>query len=151
MKNDAEIAQEKVQSSISKVKTLEEEIFLKNEEIQSLKRKNQLFEQEIDKLESIVTQNKLDLNDSNIIKSSNDSFIKKNHLLEKDLEDSEIRFKEASFKLRDIDLKSEQLEKQIISLETQRDNWEKKFEELTEKYVSTKSELDEISQQLDNI
>lgn len=56
-----------------------------------------------------------------------------------------------SFRLRTTDVKAEHYERKVASVEQERDNWEKKYEELEEKYKAAKAELEEISKQLDDL
>ena len=47
------------------------------------------------------------------------------------------------FRLRQVDIKAEHFERQVTRVEQERDSWEKKFEEMQEKYADSKRELDE--------
>ena len=56
-----------------------------------------------------------------------------------------------SHRLRLVDVKAEHFERQVQSLEQERDNWEKKYEEAQEKYVASKRELDEVVLQMESL
>ena len=49
------------------------------------------------------------------------------------------------FRLRQVDVKAEHFERQVTRIESERDTWEKKYEEAAEKYDVSKRELEEVS------
>jgi beta-xylosidase len=55
------------------------------------------------------------------------------------------------FRLRLTDVKAEHYERKVATVEAERDAWEKKYEEIMEKYKSAQDELDKISQQLNDM
>lgn len=55
------------------------------------------------------------------------------------------------FRLRLTDVKAEHFERKVQSVEAERDNWEKKYEEAVAKYEKAKSELDELAASLENL
>jgi tropomyosin, fungi type len=50
-----------------------------------------------------------------------------------------------------VDVKAEHFERQVQSLEQERDQWEKKHEEAQEKYMQSKRELDEVVLQMESL
>jgi tropomyosin len=54
-------------------------------------------------------------------------------------------------RLRLTDVKAEHYERKVATVEAERDGWEKKYEEVMEKYKASQAELDAISKQLDDI
>lgn len=54
-------------------------------------------------------------------------------------------------RLRLTDVRAEGLERQLTSLEQERENWEHKYEEAQAKYLSSKQELDEVVQQMESL
>lgn len=54
-------------------------------------------------------------------------------------------------RLRLVDVKAEHFERQVQSLEQERDQWEKKHEEAQEKYMQSKRELDEVVLQMESL
>ncbi len=54
-------------------------------------------------------------------------------------------------RLRQVDVKAEHFERQVTSLEQERDQWEKKYEEAQAKYEASKRELDEVVLQMESL
>ena len=54
-------------------------------------------------------------------------------------------------RLRQVDIKAEQSERQVQSAEQERDQWERKYEEAEERYRQSKKELDEVVQQMESL
>ena len=54
-------------------------------------------------------------------------------------------------RLRSSDVKSGHLERKVQALENERDQWESKYEEMSEKYKQVKKELDEFAADLGNL
>ena len=54
-------------------------------------------------------------------------------------------------RLRQVDVKSEHFERRVAGLEQERDALEGKFEEMQEKYLSAKRELEELHKQLEDL
>ncbi|KAI8332195.1 hypothetical protein BC941DRAFT_436888 [Chlamydoabsidia padenii] len=71
--------------------------------------------------------------------------------LEEQLEQAEISLKEANGNFREADLRAEQLGKKAVKLEQELKTWEKKNNELEEKYLAAKAEMDELESQLDGV
>lgn len=151
MKADAEKWQEKADEHADRIKTLEQETLDKDHQIQALTRKNEVLEEQVEKLEADMKEVKETASQSHLLQTSNENYTKKNQVLETELEEADRNLKETTAKLRDTDLKAEQLERKVASLEKEKDEWERKYEELTEKHHAAKAELDEISQQLEAI
>ncbi|KAG0324220.1 hypothetical protein BG000_002301, partial [Podila horticola] len=53
--------------------------------------------------------------------------------------------------LRQMDIKSEHFERKVQQLENERDTYERKVEDLTEKYTGIKEELDRTLASLDDM
>lgn len=151
LKLDAEKWQEKSDEYADRVKELEQESLEKDHQIQALTRKNQVLEEQVEKLEGDLTEIKRTAEESHSLKTSNENYSKKNLVLEEELEEADKNLKETTEKLRETDIKAEQLERKVTTLESEKEEWERKYEELTEKYQAAKAELEEISQQLEAI
>jgi tropomyosin len=54
-------------------------------------------------------------------------------------------------RLRLTDVKAEHYERKVATVEAERDSWEKKYEEITEKYKTAQEELDKIAAQLNDM
>lgn len=123
----------------------------KDQEISSLTHKNTLLEAEAEELEAKLSTAKIAVEEGADFSTSNEALTKKMTLLEDELEQSENNLRETTEKHRLTDVKAEHFERKVVSLEASAEEWEKKYEELQAKYLTVKSELDEISQQLEVI
>jgi tropomyosin, fungi type len=54
-------------------------------------------------------------------------------------------------RLRQTDVKAGHYERKVQALETERDQWEQKYEEMAKKYSDTKKELDDFVAEIGNI
>lgn len=54
-------------------------------------------------------------------------------------------------RLRQTDVKAGHYERKVQALETSRDQWEQKYEEMAKKYSETKKELDDFVAEIGNI
>lgn len=134
-----------------RIKELEQENLEKDHQIQALTRKNQILEEQVEKLETDITEVKETADQSHSLRTTNENYTKKNQVLEDELEEADKNLKETTAKLRETDIKAEQLERKVASLESEKEDLEKKFETLAEQHNAAKAELDEISQQLEAI
>ena len=55
------------------------------------------------------------------------------------------------FRLRLTDVKAEHYERKVATVESERDMWEKKYEECNDKFKQCQEELDKICQQLNDM
>ena len=85
MKLDAEKWQEKSDELGDRIKELEQENLEKDNQIQALTRKNQVLEEEVEKLETSLNEIKQTADESHSLKTSNDNYTKKNQVLEEEL------------------------------------------------------------------
>ena len=115
------------------------------------RRKNHVLEEQVEKLETDIDGIKKTADESHSLKTSNENYTKKNQVLEEELEEADKNLRETTAKLRETDIKAEQLERKVASLEAEKEEWERKYEDLTGQHAAAKAELDEISQQLEAI
>jgi tropomyosin len=54
-------------------------------------------------------------------------------------------------RLRQVDVKAEHFERQVQRAEQERDEWEKKFEEMSGKYNKSKADLDDLVANMEGI
>lgn len=54
-------------------------------------------------------------------------------------------------RLRQTDVKAGHYERKVQALENDRDQWEKKYEDMAKKYADTKKELDDFVSEIGNI
>ena len=85
-------------------------------------RKNQVLEEEVEKLETSLNEIKEAADESHSLKTSNENYTKKNQVLEEELEEADKNLKETTEKLRETDVKAEQLERKVASLESEKKN-----------------------------
>ncbi|KAF8943560.1 hypothetical protein BGZ47_005300 [Haplosporangium gracile] len=79
------------------------------------------------------------------------SFNNRITLLESQLEKAETGGSDSKSKLREHELKVEDLARKVKTLEKERDSLETKLEEMTEKHNSVKAELDETLKAMDEM
>lgn len=72
-------------------------------------------------------------------------------MLEQQLEDKEREWRETTEKLRTLELQTEQLDRQCTQIEAERTKLESELEDMTQKYLSTKEELDSTLQGLEDL
>jgi tropomyosin len=54
-------------------------------------------------------------------------------------------------RLRQTDVKAGHFERKVQALETERDTWESKYEEMAKKYATVQKELEEFQAEIGNI
>ena len=54
-------------------------------------------------------------------------------------------------RLRQTDVKAGHYERKVQALETERDQWEQKYEDMSKKYNETKKELDDFAAEIGNL
>jgi len=149
MENDA--AQAKQEEFAAKIKTLEQENLVKEQEITSLTHKNTLLEADVEKLEKSLHDAKSMVEDGAAHGSANETLQRKVQLLEEEAETTEKQLRETNEKLRLTDVKAEHYERKVTSLEQAAESWEKKYEEMEAKYKAAKAEVDEMVSTLDTM
>jgi len=55
------------------------------------------------------------------------------------------------YRLRQTDVKAGHFERKVQALESERDQWETKYEEMAEKYKKLEKDLDELQTEIGNI
>ena len=55
------------------------------------------------------------------------------------------------YRLRQTDIKAGHFERKVQALENDRDQWEKKYEEMSEKYKQTVAELEEFRREIEGL
>ncbi|KAK9476866.1 tropomyosin [Lipomyces japonicus] len=146
---EAETAQDKADDAFSRVKTLEQELLSKEQEVSSLTHKNTLLEEEVEKLEKQLGDAKVAAEEGSAHGTANEGLNRKLSQREEELEEADKNLRETTEKLRQTDVKAEQFERKVTSLESEVESWEKKYEDLSAKYAEAKSELEEINKQLE--
>ncbi|GAA98397.1 hypothetical protein E5Q_05083 [Mixia osmundae IAM 14324] len=129
LRAEADANAERAEAAEAKNKTLEQEALQKDQQIASLNHKVQTLEADLDKIEAKVGDHKKAVEESETHKSASENLQRKIQLLEEELDHSEKNLKETTEKLRQIDVKAEHFERQVLRAEQERDSWEQKYEE----------------------
>jgi len=149
LRAEADQAVERAELAEGKCKKLEQEILSKDQDIQSLTHRLTNAEDQLDKAETNLKDAKSASADHESSKTTNESLQRKILLLEEELDGAEKNLKETVERcvnaadccrpladphathpprLRQMDLKAEHYERQVQTLERDRDHWEKKHE-----------------------
>ena len=134
-----------------KIKELEHDQTAKEQEINSLSHRNNLLEQEVEKLEKSLGEAKTAAADGQGSQSMADNLQRKVTLLEEELEVSDTNLKKTTAELRQLDVNSDHFERQVQSLEKVQKGLEEELEEMKAKYEAAKKELEEIHSTLDTL
>ncbi|KAG4305640.1 hypothetical protein PORY_001196 [Pneumocystis oryctolagi] len=143
LRMEAEEANARADEASLRVKQLEHELALKEQENMSLMHKNEILESEIERLEQQLMEAKTAVEDETGSRNMSESLQKKIQLLEEELEENDINLRKTTEKLRHMDVKSEYFERKVHVLEKERDDIEAKYEEMLKKYECVKAELDD--------
>ncbi|KNZ51174.1 kinesin family member C1 protein [Puccinia sorghi] len=142
-------ALERAETAEAKFKKLEQESMHKDQELTSLQHKVSNLEADLEAAEKKLSDAKLQREEEESNKSTNENLNRKIALLESELDNAEKNLRETTDKLRQVDVKAEHFERQVQRIESERDSWEKKWEETQEKYIASKRELEEVVQQME--
>ncbi|KAG4302765.1 hypothetical protein PCK1_000925 [Pneumocystis canis] len=148
---ETEEANIRAEEATMRVKQLEHELALKEQENIGLVHKNELLELEIERLEQQLMEAKTAAEDDSGNRNMNESLQKKIQMLEEELEMSDMNLRKTTEKLRQVDVKSEHFERKVCALEKERDDIEARYEEMMKKYEHIKAELEEVNQQLESL
>lgn len=170
---EADEAHEKNEELNAKIKTLEQENLSKEQEITSLNHRNALLEEEVEKLEGSVKDAKDAANQSAQHDTQNEALQRRVQLLEEEAEENEKTLRETNEKyglslpsmkihiltfassiptrLRQTDVKAGHYERKVQALETERDQWEAKYEEMSKKFNELQKELHELEVSISNV
>jgi len=151
LRDEADHAVERAEVAEAKNKKLEQELLVKEQEIQSLTHRLGVLETDAEKADAKITELKTTALNAESGHSTSESLTRKIQVLEEELDTSERNAKETVEKLRQIDVKAEHFERQVQRLEQERDQWEKKYEDAQLKYQDSKKELDELVRTMGDI
>ena len=169
---EADEAHDQVEELKTKVKTLEQENLSKEQEITSLNHRNQLLEEVVEKLEASVKEAKDAANQSAQHDTQNEALQRRVQLLEEEAEESDRALRETNEKydtipyvskrkhitdllvfsrLRQTDVKAGHYERKVQALESERDQWEAKYEEMAKKHAELQKDLHELEVSISNV
>lgn len=172
---EADEATAKVQELQDKVKALEQENLIKEQEVTSLQHKNGLLEAEVEKLESHNKEIKATAEESTQHGHQNETLQRRLQLLEEEAEEADKNLRETNdkyvgnlsatlhpilmvwkstdklYRLRQTDVKAGHFERKVKALESDRDAWEAKYEEMSQKYAASQKELNDFQIEIGQI
>lgn len=167
----ADASSAKVEELTAKVKTLEQENLAKEQEITSLTHKNQTLEGELEELHGRHNDLKKEVDSMGGQGTQNEALQRKLQILEEEAEEADKTLRETNdkydhffsvmvesyaehalgYRLRQTDVKAGHYERKVQALESARDQWEEKYEEMSKKYATVKKELDDFQLEIGNI
>ncbi|KAL8832459.1 MAG: hypothetical protein Q9170_004870 [Blastenia crenularia] len=151
LRNEADASAARVDELTAKVKTLEQENLAKEQEITSLTHKNQTMETELEDLHGRHgdLKKEIDLNGRN--STQNESLQRRLQILEEEAEEADKNLRETNDKLRQTDVKAGHYERKVQALESARDQWEEKYEEMAKNYAKVKKDLEDFQIEIGNM
>ncbi|KAL8646970.1 MAG: hypothetical protein Q9210_005833 [Variospora velana] len=166
---EADASSTKVEELTAKVKTLEQENLAKEQEITSLTHKNQVVEGQLEDLHGRHDDLKKQLDQAGGHGTQNEALQRRLQILEEEAEEADKNLRETNDKygrshpdisgsninlnnrLRQTDVKAGHYERKVQALESARDQWEEKYEEMSKKYAQVKKELEDFQLEIGNI
>ncbi|KAL8987469.1 MAG: hypothetical protein Q9177_003318 [Variospora cf. flavescens] len=166
---EADASSTKVEELTAKVKTLEQENLAKEQEITSLTHKNQVAEGQLEDLHGRHDDLKKQLDQAGGHGTQNEALQRRLQILEEEAEEADKNLRETNDKygrsppdisgsninlnnrLRQTDVKAGHYERKVQALESARDQWEEKYEEMSKKYAQVKKELEDFQLEIGNI
>lgn len=140
---EAETATARAIDAEQQCKKLQEALQCKENEILSWQNKATLLTQELERAEERIVQVKVQRQENDAAQSQSESFTRKIALLENDLEVAQRNYKDCSEKVRNLELISEQSERRAARLEAEKNELESKLDDINQKYIVVKKELDD--------
>ncbi|KAJ1859383.1 tropomyosin-2 [Coemansia sp. RSA 1822] len=122
----------------------DQELISYQNRIRRLEDEAQMREDQLDEAKQFQRDNEATLNESDVL-------VKKVTTLEERFDDTESKLREALEKIRAYDLENEGLQRTITQYEKDKEIAEQKYEEMNEKYLASKSELDETIKMLESM
>jgi len=148
---EADAALEKAEKAEREKKDLEQQVLVKDQEIKSLTHRLATAEQSLDTSETHLNEAKRFREDHETSKATNDGLLRKIQLLEDELDSAEKNLKETVERLRQMDVKAEHFERQVHSMEKDKENLEKKNQELAEKWQKSQNDLDALVREMESL
>ena len=171
---EADEATAKMEDLKQRVKILEQQNLSKEQEITSLQHKNNLLEGDIEKLEVSVKDLKSQAETGISTGSQNEALTRRLQLLEEEAEQADKALRETNEKwvvrirklqveteyltiyflldrLRQTDVKAGHFERKVQALESERDTWVTKYEEMEKKYQEGQKELEQLTHEISNM
>ncbi|KAJ2238918.1 tropomyosin-2, partial [Coemansia sp. RSA 1287] len=151
LRAEIDAANERAETSEQALKQLEDQQTDRDQElisyqnrIRRLEDEAQMREDQLDEAKQFQRDNEATLNESDVL-------VKKVVTLEERFDDTESKLREALEKIRAYDLENEGLQRTITQHEKDKEIAEQKYEEMKEKYLASKGELDETIKMLESM
>ncbi|KAJ7761825.1 actin filament-coating protein tropomyosin [Mycena metata] len=144
LRTEADTANMRADKAEAKVKTLDQTILDNGHAIKSLQVRLQQAESALEKMEHTVLDCKSAKEEAETGRATIDGLSRKITLLEGQLDRAEQTVKGMAEMLRQMDVRSEQFERQVHVVERERDQWEGKFKDTQSKYQEARAELDDL-------
>ncbi|KAJ5153873.1 uncharacterized protein N7500_009312 [Penicillium coprophilum] len=144
-------ANELVDELKATVKKLEQENLSKEQEITSLNRRNQLLEEEVEKIEVALKGAKDTASQSLQHDTQNEALQRRLQLLEEEAKGNDKTLRETNEKLRQTDIKAGHYEQKVQALEDQHAKLEQRYDDTIKEHSTMKKELDDLASQMADI
>jgi len=151
LRTEADNAVTRAEEAEAKNKKYEQVLLERDQEITSLQHRLGILEAELEKADAKLADSKMAREEGEHSKMTNEGLTRKVQLLEEELDAAEKNVKETVEKLRQVDVKAEHFERQVQRVEQERDMWEKKYEAAEEAHRKTKTELDDLVQNMQDL
>ncbi|KAJ1735556.1 hypothetical protein LPJ72_001810 [Coemansia sp. Benny D160-2] len=151
LREESNVANERADSLDATVKQLmderterEQDIISLQNRITRLEEEAEVREKQLDDAKEIQKNSEASLNESDVI-------MKKVDTLQEKYDEIEIQLRESQKETHRLDLENEKLNRVITQNEKDREDADKRYDELYEKYLKVKEDLDETIKALDDI
>ncbi|KAJ1965784.1 tropomyosin-2 [Dipsacomyces acuminosporus] len=151
LRGEADAANERADAAEQALKQLTDQQTEREQEFISLQNRIALLEEEAERRDSQLDEAKQLQKDSEASLNHGDVLSKKVDALEEKLEEAESQLREALENIRNLDLANENLQRRITQHEKDQEDAERKYEELNDKYLAVKAELEETIKTLEDI
>ena len=166
---EADESHAKAEELSAKNKTLEQQNLQQEQEITSLQHRNGLLESEVEKLETQVKEHRSAISESAQHSTDNEALNRRVQLLEDEAEEADKNLREANEKyacsrprvanlanhqlarLRQTDIKAGHFERKVQALQNECETWEKKYEEISEKFKAATKALEDFRAEIEGI
>ncbi|PVU90026.1 hypothetical protein BB561_005053 [Smittium simulii] len=148
---EAEAASTRADAAETALKQLSDQQVEREQEIISLQNKVTMLEEDLERKEERITEAKQLVAESETSKTAGDALSRRINMLEEKLEETERELQQTKEQLRNIDIKSETLERTVAQMETDKAAQEAKYDEINEKYLKLREEHEETLKALDDL
>ncbi|PVU90936.1 hypothetical protein BB559_003475 [Furculomyces boomerangus] len=148
---EAEAASARADAAEMALKQLNDQQTEREHEINSLTNRVSMLEEELERKDAKIAETKQLVEDNENSKNAGDTLSKRIHMLEEKLEEAELELQQTKEKLRNMDIKADTLERTVAQMENERNDFERKHEELNEKYIKIKEEHEETIKALEDL